>query len=138
MALVAILYFGRVYAQWQIEDATAFARGSDLSNSREELIVPFVGCAIFCACAGWATFAPAGRHSFAFSLVVVFAVSVVLLWVSTLVLPTPPPRYKSDPHPLPMFTPPIAVFLFIGPVIAAAGLTVFRVRRTRTKHAAAP
>lgn len=102
------------------------------SDLEENLVYPVVGCAVVCSCAGWATFAPAGKHSFTWSLAFMFFVSLVL-WAVGGWMELTPRRYKGIEHPVFYVSELIAM---IGPPIAAATfLTLFRTRRVPTSDA---
>jgi hypothetical protein len=89
----------------------------------KDLLWTSVGCSIICACAGWATFAPAGKWSFLRSLAFVVLAYVVGVCVAgRLELLTR--RDKSMPHPAMYLSEAAAC---IGtPVLAAVLLTLLR------------
>ncbi len=85
-----------------------------------------VDCGVVCACAGWATFAPAGKYSFAWSLAIIFVGSLVA-WMVLGWMELTPRRYKGVDHPA--FYPSELLVLIVPPSLAAAFLTMIRVRR---------
>jgi hypothetical protein len=132
VAIVAVLWLSFLSVRWLVEDATQWQREHDLRATREELVFSVLGCATVAACAGWATYAPAGRYRFARSLVIVFLASV-LLWVLIAVLNPAPRRYKGEHQP---DIGPTQVTNLIGsPIIVSAILTFVRVRRANRDRA---
>jgi hypothetical protein len=117
--LVVALPLGFWFIGWDVYDL-----GDDLGR----LLLPVVGFAVLCACAGWATAAPAGQHSFARSLVTVVLLTA-FVWRLADVFGVAPVRYKSltDSEWYQQSVP----FIVVPPVVVAAGLTVLRVRRVR-------
>lgn len=108
-----------------------WGQGQLASDSfRQDLVdgmaYPAVGCAVICACAGWATFAPAGKHSFAWSLAIIFLISVPL-WAAIGWMELTPRRYKGLVHP--MYYPSELLALFGPPTVVAMALTLIRIRR---------
>jgi hypothetical protein len=95
------------------------------SDLEEGIIYPVVGCAVVCACAGWATFAPAGKHSFALSLALISLVTLVLLFAIPWMGLTPR-RFKG--MDLPVFYPSELMAMIVPPGLAAAVLTLIRIR----------
>jgi hypothetical protein len=128
VALAVALWLGFRLCKWFGTGETAFDPEDDLRLLREEWIFPVLGCAIFGACAGWVTFAPARRFSFALSLVIIFLVSIPLIVVVRSLVDTPP-RYKGVAHP--QIYPSEVLVLMGPPIVVAAILTLVRVRRVR-------
>jgi hypothetical protein len=112
---------------WAIGYDTHRHLGYDLRETPEQIVVSSIGCAVLLALASWASFAPAGRHSFTRSLTLIF-LSTLCVWLaaaSSGLAPTCPKgtpaseRYlRKDP------------FLLLPPLIATGLLTWFRARRT--------
>ena len=75
------------------------------------------------AAAGWATFAPAGRHRFAATLAIVF-VSSMGLWFMLGWMQLTPQRFKGIDHP--EFYPSELMVLIGPPALVAIGLNLGR------------
>jgi hypothetical protein len=118
------LALGITACRWLITGARELIRRMDLQYLQEDMVLPFIGCAIISGCAGFAAFAPEGRHRLAWPFAVVFLVSVPLwFFVGLLELP---PHIKSQQHP---GLYPLEMVVFLGPPIAAAAvLTWIRIR----------
>jgi|GEM_PF-2801010 len=103
-----------------------------IRDQPELLAVPVLACAVFGACAGWATYAPPRLHRFAWSLVWVFLMSV-FLWLLVAGLGLAPIWYKGiDAW---AYYPRLALFTVTPPVLAATVLTALRVRGARSGQA---
>lgn len=113
-----------IISQW-LSGASALDFQDELRRLKPLMLVPLVGCAAFCGCAGWATFAPLGRHRFAGSLVIIVLVSLPISMMFATALPR---RYKGD-FEKPMTLPEATVAF--GPLLAVtSALTVARALRT--------
>lgn len=104
--------------------AVFYQRGFDLRAARDELIGPILGITAIGGCAGWAAFAPAGRHPFARSFAIVFLGSLPL-WAILGSLELTPRRHRGFNHPA--IYPSEALLLVSAPVVMAAILTLARV-----------
>jgi hypothetical protein len=125
VASVAVA-LGFTVCRWLVSGTTEYDRlRIDLRSLESDMVIPIIGCAIVFACAGWATFAPAGTYRFARSLVVVFLVSVAL-WYVIGSMELTPRRYRGIEHPL-LYASELIV-LMASPMLAAALLTVIRIR----------
>ena len=118
LALLIALY------RWHVSGSPDIA--SNWAIDLDELMeYPAVGCAAVCACAGWATYAPSGTHRFVVSLGFIFLVSLmswyVLSWTALM------PFYKGMEHSV--FYPNELIAMIGPPIVAAALLTAFRIRR---------
>lgn len=126
-----VLALAIAFCRW-IAGPSEFASEWFRSDLEEHLVYPVVGCAVVCACAGWATFAPAGKHSFAWSLAFIFFISLVF-WAVVSGMELTPRRLKGIEHPVFYVSELIAM---IGPpIVAATLLTLFRTRRVPTSGA---
>lgn len=95
-------------------------------NDLEKLVAyPVIGCAMVCACAGWATFAPGGKHSFVRSLSVIFLSSTVLWTVVAWMRLTPGCYRAIEPS---AFQPAELLARLGPPNMAALLITAIRVR----------
>lgn len=92
----------------------------------ENIINPVVGCGVVCACAGFATFAPSGKHSFAWSLAIIFLISLVI-WTVIAGMELTPRRLKGVEHPVFYLSGLIA--MIAPPSVVSAFLTMIRTRR---------
>ena len=92
----------------------------------ENIIHPVVGCGVVCACAGFATFAPRGKHSFAWSLAIIFVFSLVI-WAVIASMELTPRRFKGVEHPV--CYPSDLIALIAPPSVVSAFLTMIRTRR---------
>ncbi|MDR3619366.1 MAG: hypothetical protein P4L85_08445 [Paludisphaera borealis] len=116
---------GSVVFNWLIHDPSAFDRRLDVAWLKEMLPTEVVGCATFCAAAGWTAYAPARRTNFARSLCSVFLLTFAMYFATWLVLESMdlnPRRLKGDPFPT--LDLPELVFLVASPLAAAALLTL--------------
>src|SRR5262245_23863485 len=77
VAAVAVA-LGYTLCCWILSGTNEIDREHDLQELQENMVWPVMGCAVVCACAGWATLAPPGKWSFARSLAFIFFVSVAL------------------------------------------------------------
>ena len=116
-----------VVLRWWITGASDFDRRYDIGWIRENLPGPVIGCAMVCACAAWATFAPRGSFRFARTLAIVTAISFCL-WFVVGSMELTPRRLKGIEHP--MFYPSELLLLMGPPIVAAALVTAIRVRGT--------
>lgn len=114
----------------KIPGATREELGYDLREEPNHLIGPIIGCSTFCACAAWATFAPAGNYRFAWSLAIVFLGSVCLwlvLWLLNL-----GPQYHRGITDREWY-PRLAVFVVIPSLVVTVCLTLIRLRVLRQR-----
>src|SRR5262245_34939147 len=112
---------GFTACRWLISGATEMERQYDLQSLKNELNFPVVGCTVVCACAAWATFAPAATSRFARSLVVVFLFSVPL-WYILMSMELTPRRLKGMDQP--EFYLSELIVLVAPPLAAAVLLTL--------------
>ncbi len=123
LVLVVLLYGGFIIVRGWFEGTSEFQRSANLRYMWKELAFPFLGCGAVTAAAGWATYAPPGRHHFAWSLVLVVLGSIPLMSLLSTVI-EPVRRYKSIEHPL--YYPSEVLFLALPPITVAAVLTLKR------------
>jgi len=124
--LVVALPIGFMACGLDFPGATTANLGYDLREKPEQLIVPAIGSAAIFACAGWATFAPAGQYRFDRTLVIVFLAGLYV-WVIGAVSDLAPRHYKgmSNREAYPLLT----LYVLGPPLLTAALLTVARVYR---------
>ena len=129
VAPIAALY-GLAVVRWWVTGASPFDRRYDIASIRDALPGPVVGCATVCACAAWATYAPRGGFRFARTLAIVALISLglwcVLGWGVSWGLELTPRRLKGVEHPI--FYPSELFFLLGPPIVAAAVVSMVRVR----------
>jgi hypothetical protein len=111
-----VLVGGYTAVRWLISGASAIELQDDLRLLQLSLMASVPGAAVVCACAGWATFAPAGDHRFAPSLLFVFLASLGL-WLLLSQSELTPRRLKNAHQPA---IYPSELAILIGPPIAAA------------------
>jgi predicted permease len=129
-ALVSVaLALGFTVCGWLVAGTKEVDRQHDVDYLKQYTVYPIVGCAVVCACAAWATFAPARTRPFARSLGLIFLVSVPLWYVIGWMELTPR-RNRGTEHPV--FYPSELIVLIGPPLVAAAFLTVLRIRDAAT------
>jgi hypothetical protein len=117
------------FCRWLVLGTREVDHYHDLRYLEQYMVYPMVGCAVVCACAGWATFTPAGTWRLARSLAFIFLVSLPL-WFVICLMELTPPRYKATEHPV--FYCSELMVLMGPPLMAAALLTALRIRGAST------
>ena len=118
LAPVALMV-GVTVIQWWINHTSEWDRRYDLLWLRNRMVGPTLGCAVIFAAAGWATYAPVGRHRFTPALVLIVAGSLVL-WPMLMSLSLTPQRLKGVDHP--EFYPLELTIWLTPPILIALGL----------------
>lgn len=114
---------------WIAGGADEQDRMDDLRLLQNTMILPVIGSAVVFACAGWSVYAPAGRHRFAWSLLIITIVSVPL-WFIGGSMTSRSRGYKGEPSPI---FDPVGLMILIGPpILTAALLTAWRVDRAKS------
>lgn len=121
---VAALAVGFLLRWATAKTGAQFSWDYDFADLKDSLPGPALGCALLCACAGWATYAPHGSFRFATSLGIIFGISAVCWLILTSIVITPP-RLKGIHHPA--VHPSELISLVIPPVLAAGLLTWARI-----------
>ena len=120
-----LLALGFTLIRWLLSGASELDLWDDLRWLSWMMIAPVIGCAAYCGCAGWATFAPVGHHRFAGTLAIIalFSLSISMMFVPAL-----PQGHQGGPEPV--LSLPTAAIVF-GPLIAVtSALTVGRAFRS--------
>ena len=124
----AALMLAFTVCRWAVQGSSAFDRQFDLLRLKRDLLGPIIGCSCVFACAGWATFAPAGVFRFARSLAIVFTSSLPVWFVLSSMQLTPRRiGYVRDPAIYPS-----EFLVIVAPPILAAGIvTLVRMKTAR-------
>jgi len=128
------MFFLYTVGEWVIAGASEFDRNSDLQTLQNKIELPVIGCSLVCACAAWATFAPAGTFRFARSLAIIFAVCVPVWFILGHVVNTMgavPLRLKGTHHPT--LYPIEWILLMAPPILVTAILTATRISNARRR-----
>lgn len=123
-ALTLVVGLGLVtLVPWLIRDVSAFDRTLDVAWFTDRVQPPTIVCSLICACAGWATFAPRGKHSFAWSLVIVMVISYPVIATAWAIAPPPQALKGRESPPLEVWR---LILLISTPIIIASSLSHVR------------
>jgi hypothetical protein len=115
---------------WIVQGTIAIDRQDDLRDLQNKLIGPMCGCGLIGACAGFATWFPAGKHRFVRSVIMVFLVSVPFWQIGYLLTHDPTPHYKGTDRP-DVSSSELAAAI-ASPMVAALIVAWMRVRGTKS------
>ena len=125
IAAVALVSLGTL-AYWHLNDTRQFDRQYDINWWRTRALPPIIGVTTLLACAGWAAYAPRGKHRFATTLAILFFLSIPL-WFVLGSMELTPRRVKSVEHP-PLYPSELLV-LVLPPIVVSIALSVLRGHR---------
>jgi hypothetical protein len=126
LGLVVLLFAAYLVVRLGGENALDLFWSELIYMLKNQLGPPLTGCGLIGAATGWASCAPRGRYSIAWSLVLV-ALLTSCLWLAILSLNPPTPRLKGDDRPSLGWTN--AVLLVASPFAVALVLSLLRARQ---------